>query len=167
MKIPTHLTDDQFTDCVLMESSPEAQAHLSTCERCRQELVRFTQSMEDFSAATLSWSESQPTVSLRSAARSTARRPVYAAAGWALATGLVLAAAVPPIWHRTHVGSANQEPVIEASAEDSEAQIAEDNRMMQSVNLAIRVHEPSPFTEFRLRDVRHTVTSPRPEVRSE
>jgi hypothetical protein len=167
MKTPNHLTDDQFTDCVLMESTAEAQSHLAECEDCRQELARFTESMQNFSTATLAWSEAQPSASLRAAARSSARRPMYAAAGWALATGLVLSVGVPFVWHRDHPAPTGTEPVVQAAAEDTEAQIAEDNQMMQSVNLAIRVHEPSPFTEYRLHEVRQNAARPRPGVRSE
>jgi hypothetical protein len=166
MKTPNHLTDDQFTDCVLMESTAEAQSHLAECGHCRQELARFTQSMESFSTATLAWSEAQPSASLRAAARSSARRPMYAAAGWALATGLVLSVGISFVGHRDRPAPATVAPVAQA-AEDTEAQIAEDNQMMQSVNLAIRVQEPSPFTEYRVREVRQTVARPGPGVRSE
>jgi hypothetical protein len=175
----THLTDEQFMECVIDAPDAASHAHLAGCEQCREELALFSKSVSDFSLATLNWSEAQPSVSLRASARH--RRPAFVAAGWALATAVVLAVALPAVWHRERPAApasaagvpvaapvpAAREPITVASTEDSPAQIAEDNRMMQSVNLAIGVSEPSPIREYRLQAVHHTGARSRNQTRSE
>src|ERR1700709_1243853 len=94
-----HLTDDQFAECAIVAPSPESEAHLRECPQCREELTRFSASMDDFSRAACAWSETQPVVSLRAETRSYAGRGWLMPATWAVAAALVLAAALPRVIH--------------------------------------------------------------------
>jgi len=175
----THLTDEQFMECVLAapdaSAAPDAasHAHLSQCVQCREELARFSESVSAFSSATLNWSEAQPYASLRASAHSR-RRPAFVAAGWALATAVVLAVGLPVVWHSEHQpADATASTVAPATAaapervtQDSPAQIAADNRLMESVNLAIGDAELSPIREYNLDAVHHGSRS-RNQTRSE
>jgi hypothetical protein len=149
-----HLTDDQFAECAAMEPSAASEAHLLECAQCRQELIGFTASIDEFSRAAFGWSEAQPSVSLRAAARPRAS-DWYAPAGWALAAGLVLAACVPFALHRDRHPNAPAETALSDAPDDSDAQIAEDNRLMQSVNMAIGSNDPSMLREYGLQTTRH------------
>jgi predicted anti-sigma-YlaC factor YlaD len=146
-----HLTDDQFTECVALTPSAASEAHLLECAHCRQELIGFTTSMEDFSRAAFAWSEAQPAVSLRAAARPRgAGHSRYAPAGWAVAAALVLAVGVPFVLHHDRQTNVTPGVALVDAPDDSEAQIAEDNQLMRSVNMAIGVNDPSLMREYGL-----------------
>jgi predicted anti-sigma-YlaC factor YlaD len=158
-----HLTDEQFAECAMSAPSAASRAHLADCSHCRQQLSNFQSSITDFSAATLGWSESLPAASLRPMLHAQRRKPMFAAAGWAVATALILSVAVPAIWHHDHPQSAPSET---AQQEDSDAQIAQDNQLLQSVNVAIGVDDSSPIKEYGLQAPR-SGTKAQPELRSE
>jgi predicted anti-sigma-YlaC factor YlaD len=156
MTAPAHLTDDQFTQCVIAAPTAESAAHLLDCAQCRKELSRFTTSVSDFSRVTLAWSESRPSVSLRGASLSRMSHPIFAHARWALAAVLVLAAGVPVLLRGNHQVAVPADVAVVAAPvpDDSQEQIAQDNKLMQSVSLAIGVGEPSPFREYGLQESR-------------
>ena len=58
-----------------------------------------------------------------------------------------MAMVLSPVW-TAHFHAAEATAV--ASASDSPAEIAQDNALMQSVNLALGANEPSPLDEFNL-----------------
>lgn len=152
----THLTEDQITD-LLIEGVPAAscQAHLAVCAGCRerveQDLLTFGSTIEDFNHVTLAWSDQRPL----------AARAEKAPSHWSLVpTGLAFAAvalaAGIPVWNQ-HNRVPTPAPAIALptnSADNSTAgpdrasQIAADNALMQSVNLALAANEPSPLAEY-------------------
>jgi predicted anti-sigma-YlaC factor YlaD len=164
-----HLTDDQFTECVIMAPSAASEAHLRDCAQCRQELVRFTTSMSDFGMAALAWSESQPQVSLRGVATPRHPHPLLVHARWAVVAALVLIIGVPVVLHGDH--EAKVVPGTTAVAtevpDDSDAQIAQDNQLMRSVDVAIGMSEPSPFRQYGLQESPRPKLKRAPEVRSQ
>jgi predicted anti-sigma-YlaC factor YlaD len=168
MTTSAHLTDDQFTECVIGAPNAESEAHLLTCADCRQELNRFNASVGDFSRATLAWSEAQPAVSLRAASLSQSRHPMFVHARWALAAVFLLIVGVPVVWHGNHSTTvpADTAAVSAAAPDDSDAQIAQDNQLMQSVNVAIG-RAPSPFQEYGLQESRRVRLRSGPGSRSE
>lgn len=144
-----HLNDEQITECLMgVEPSGEISAHLMQCEICRQELERFGASIDSFNATTLAWGESRAGTSLlRGNALPRTDRHVFAVASWALATCLMLVSGLTFYMHRdpsAHVASAV------ASHEDSEAQIAQDNKLLTEVDLAIHDYGRSPVQEYGL-----------------
>jgi hypothetical protein len=153
----THLSDEQFSDCALgMEPVGDAAAHLSACSECTEELARFGASMTEFSAAALGWSESRSPMSLRQLGlKASSPHPRFAIASWALAAGFLLAVGVSTVTHREHRGAADGGSAAVASpvgevADCSEAEIAQDNKLLQDVNMAIGSGEPSPVSQYRL-----------------
>jgi len=150
-----HLTDDQFAECAIVAPSPESEAHLRECFQCRAELARFTSSMDDFSRAAFGWSEAQPSVSLRAVANPAPSRTWFIPATWAVTAAVVAAIGIPMMKHHERQPAAPSETTLADVQDDSDAQIAEDNRLMRSVNMAIGVNDPSPLREYGLQ------TSPR------
>lgn len=169
-----HLNDDQFTECLMgAEPGSEAATHLSHCEACREELARFGASVGSFNAAAMAWSESQPSVSLQGSTQgrgsrvSWTNRPFAAATSWALAVCLMLVAGVSILQHRGyHDGSANMASVVPPQ-EDSEAQIAEDNKLLMDVDLALHDRSRSPELEYGLRPRANVRSRQRGEARTQ
>lgn len=149
-----HLTDEQFAACVAecasVAPSPESEAHLRECSTCREELARFSASMEDFSRAAFGWSETLPAVSLRAEARPQAGQSWLAPATWAVAAAVLLAAGVPMVIHHDREPAAPAGVAVVDGPDDSDAQIAEDNQLMRSVNMAIGANDSSPMQEYGL-----------------
>ncbi len=146
-----HLTDAQFSECLTAERpKPAIQAHLTECDACRMELGSFMAAMDDFGAAAMNWSKAQPVPSVRAKAAQT-RRGYVMPMGWALrgalAAAAIAAVGVPVEMHRERE---NPPPVATMDAVDSATQIAQDNRLLESVNVALAESEPSPLTEYGL-----------------
>jgi hypothetical protein len=143
-----HLNDDQFAECLTAEyPQPVVQAHLAGCDRCREELGVFMASMDDFSHAALGWSRAKQEIP-RTGFKPV-RRSFLQPLQWALACVLALAVGVPVAVHLDRTDAASPS-VNSADAGDSAAQIAQDNRLMQSVDLALGQSDPSPYQEYHL-----------------
>lgn len=168
-----HLSDEQFSDFALgMEPAGDAAAHLSACSECTEELARFSASMTEFSAAALGWSESRSPMSLRQLGVKASPRPRFAVASWALAAGLVFSVGVSMVTHREHRDAADTGSAAIASpagevADCSETEIAQDNKMLRDVNMAIGDGEPSPFSQYRLNPTDATRARPQLGSRSQ
>lgn len=146
----THLTDAQFSECLTAAAPvPAIQAHLAQCDECRMELGVFLASMDDFSAAAMEWSKAQPVVSPRAKIARTAT--LAAPLRWAVAAALIAAVGVPVAVRHERQGAAVVAG-IDSDAGDSAAQIAQDNRLLESVDVALGQNDPSPFEEYRLDD---------------
>ena len=151
-----HLTEDQFAE-FLMDGNidPQLQEHIAMCEACREELNIFSSAVGDFGSASLRWMEARPVSSLRQAARDNAQRNSYIQRGWALAAAAAVLVAVP-VWMYGHRDlpvndnsvAAIQPAANQTQAENSEAQIAQDNELLKSVDVALSETAPSPFREF-------------------
>ena len=146
-----HLTDEQFAECVTVAPSAESQLHLEECERCRQELAIFQSSLSAFETTAVAWSEAMPKVDLRAAARLRARRTMERPLGWALATAALLLIAVP-VWKNHQGPSAGSESAAVSTPDDSADQIAQDNRLLQSVYAELTPQDVSPFKEYGMTD---------------
>ncbi len=144
-----HLTDQQFADCALMTPDAATRAHLASCETCRAELESFGASVDAFEGATIAWSESQPRPSLRAVVQAKPRNLFIAPAAWALAAAAAFAVGVPA-WQHAHPGSTANTAAVASVVPDSSAQIADDNQLMQQVNVALASEDPSPLAEYRL-----------------
>jgi hypothetical protein len=150
-----HLTDEQFAECAIVALSPESEAHLRECSQCREELTRFSASMDDFSRAAFGWSETQPVVSLRAVTQRQAGRGWLVPATWAMAAAFVLAVGLPRVIHHDRQPAAPANAAVVDGSDDSEAQIAEDNRLMRSVDMAIGVNDSSELRGYGLQTGRH------------
>jgi len=162
-----HLTNDQFTEMIVTGVIDEAcEKHLAGCELCREELTAFSDSVGLFSTTSLAWSESKPAESLRVAAHKQVRRAVYVPLRWAVAAAVVIGVAIP-VWNYDHRATITAVADAAAATGDSPAEIAQDNQLLQSVNVALSTEESSPLPEYRLLDDSDVSgrSSPRPDSR--
>jgi len=153
-----HLTDAQFAECLTAEfPEPGIQSHLAQCDACRAELGVFMASMDSFSEAAMDWSRAQPVISPR--AKMVHTRPTMATPlRWAVAAALIAAVGVPvAVYHERETVDAGLVADLGAGrlatanlTEDSPAQIAQDNQLLQSVDQALAASDPSPMQEYGL-----------------
>ena len=160
-----HLTNDQFTEMLMTGITDAAcENHLAGCELCREELAVFSDSIGLFTTTSLAWSESKPAQSLRMTASRQVRRAAYAPLRWALAAAVIVGVGVP-VWNYEQRPIANQVTTPNLASDDSPADIAQDNALMQSVNIALNSDEGSPLPEYHLLNNAHA--SGRPHVRQD
>ncbi len=152
-----HLTEEHFTDCVLNGCVPsDCREHLARCQQCRQELETFESSVRSFNSASLVWSKARPASSLRATAGLSRRGSLFVPAGWALGAALLLVAGLPTLRHphvpaAVHTQAHGTAPLADTDAE-VDAEIAQDNHLLRSVQLALAPVEPSPLDEYNLND---------------
>jgi len=148
-----HLTDAQFTDLLIGgDPTPESAQHLAQCDLCRSELSKFSGSVSLFNVTSLEQSAAQPSLSLRTQAARPSSHSTYVPLRWALAAALLVTIAIPT-WKYDHRSPAEITP-----PDDSAAQIAQDDQLLQSVNVALNSDEASPLPEYHLsqKDLRTT-----------
>jgi hypothetical protein len=156
-----HLNDDQFAECLMgAELSPVATAHLIHCQQCSEELSRFGLSVNEFNSATMAWSNARSSERLLSRPISSGRIPLthlpfFAAASWALATCMMLAAGVSFVHHQRSETESTMASVGSAHAhdpdvQDSQAQIEQDNQFLTDVYRATQSYDRSPVQEYGL-----------------
>jgi hypothetical protein len=172
-QISAHLPEEAFYDVLIGLGSAESQAHLAGCDVCRGHLDEFQSSLQTFNQASLAWSQatsearpvpmsmSEGGAGLRLFARPATRRRIFAPLGWAVATALLLVLGLQ-VWNREHqpsltgnttTGNAVSNNSIQTATQgDSAAQIAQDNQLLQSVNMALNTSEASPLQEYGLED---------------
>ena len=145
-----HLSEEELDDVLIGLGSAESHAHLGACAECRSRVATIRGDIALFNAASMAWSESR-----RPQARvteSNAKRLPAAFLGWAAATFAVVVMAFS-IWHVREENPANQantRAVQQAQPGDSEAQIAQDNQLLEAVNAAISTDEASPVDEYKI-----------------
>ena len=146
----THLSEEALDDVLIGLGSRESEAHLAGCPDCRAKVTSFRADMDFFNSASMEWSEARtlrmPPAASRVAAGSATR---IAFASWAAVTFALLIMAVA-IWRHTPVATPNHAHTIEAQPMDTEAQIAQDNQLLQAVNAAISPDEGAPLNEYKL-----------------
>jgi hypothetical protein len=151
----THLSEEAFDDVLIGLGSPDSEAHLAVCQDCWRRVNAFRSDVALFNSASMAWTESRP-VPLTPTARKTVHRTRLAFVSWA-ATVAVLAGTAVAVWHH-HGPSAPQSqtaaPLSQPS--DTEAQIAQDNQLLQAVDAAISPDEESPIDEYKLVQTRHS-----------
>ena len=152
-----HLNDDQFTDVLIGEQlSSDATAHLSQCEACREELARFGSSVGDFNTASLAWSVSHAagsSIEANRVRRFESRSPIMMAASWALAACLTVMAGVAVVQHREASSREANVASMVPPHEDSEAEIAQDNKLLADVEREIHGYDRSPVQEYGLQSM--------------
>lgn len=180
-QISAHLSEEALDDLLIGLGSAESEAHLAVCRVCSRHFEAFQSNLRTFNQASLAWSEDKSEAwpvprpmnegasSLGLTTRSTARRRILIPLSWAVATALLLVLGLQ-VWNREQQPSLTGTPAADNSAQtaahsDSEAQIAQDNQLLQSVNLALNSSEVSPFQEYGLGDDRQTRMQARPKVR--
>jgi len=163
-----HLGEDQFTALALIGSGDAAAiragqfdrelefepdsgigsatlAHLAACPPCREELARFTESLVSFNHLSLAWADSRPArpMVVHTTLLGHLRGSWLPRAAWAFAVCTLLVALFfgSPRLNR-------DKPTGAPSTQDSDAQIANDNQLMDRVTLELSRPERSPAAEY-------------------
>ena len=149
-----HLSDEVLDDLLIGLVSAETQPHLAACELCRGKLEAFRLDLQTFNRASLLWSESKPLFDLRSAAAKGTTRHWAISPRWAIAVVMLLVLGVALLRYPRGPAS-NSRASAGPVAVDYQAQIAEDNQMLQSVEMALNDNEPAAIDEYHLPEVPH------------
>jgi hypothetical protein len=149
--ISTHLTDEALDDVLIGLGSFEAEAHLARCLQCRSRVESFRADVALFNAASMAWSESRPQRPARASLRHSGDPIRFAFVSWSAVAALLLITAVA-VWRHSVVSPPNHVNIVESQPVDSEAQIAQDNQLLQEINAAISSDDESPIEEYNLRE---------------
>jgi hypothetical protein len=160
-----HLSEEAINDCLIGLGSPQSEAHLAVCAVCRGQVKGFETDIAAFNQTTLAWTEARPHTTLRAAPTPRARRITAGPLGWALAAAL-LAAVGLPVWNH-YRPAAHTASVAGPVTVDSEAQIAQDNDLLRSVNVALNEGEESPIAVYHLSEAPHPRSKTRSELRKQ
>ena len=145
----SHLSEEALEDVLIGLGSSQSEAHLAGCVDCRARLEAFQSDVAMFNAATMAWSENRPLRPNQNATGKAPLRPRLAFVSWAAMAVILMGMAVA-IWHHGAVAPPNHATVIESQPLDSDAQIAQDNQLLQAVNAAISPDEESPIDQYKL-----------------
>ncbi|ADV81072.1 hypothetical protein [Terriglobus saanensis] len=147
-----HLTEEQFAGYMVGDvADAAAAAHLSVCDECRSEVENFGASVQSFNLASMAWSESRPSTSLRVRTSSRAAwrlHPGMTVASWGFATGVLLMSAIPLARHLKHPSRETAPAVL--SAQESQKQIEQDNQLLMAVDRELSEQVTSPEQEYGL-----------------
>ena len=156
-EITNHLSEEALDDVLIGLGSAESHAHLAACAECRAQVKTLQGDVALFNAASLAWSQSRMP---RPLVREPHRVRLHAAlVGWVVTAAALLVMALGILHH--HPATAPQQAnTVQPQPSDSEAQIAQDNQLLQAVNAAISPDEASPIEEYKI------VESPHPSPKA-
>lgn len=141
-----HLSQEALDDVLIGLGSADAQSHLAVCSECRATVETFRGDIRLLNAASMAWIQSRRQIPLR---EHPATRVPAAVVGWAVSAA-AMAAMVFGIWQHRSPAPPNQAKTAQSQPVDSEAQIVQDNELLQAVNAAISTDEASPIEEYRI-----------------
>ena len=148
-----HLTNEQFATLMLGDALDiEVQKHISRCAACETEASKFASSVDLFATSSLGWSDNTTQHgSLAPIYRKQQRQRIFLPMALALATLLLMVGGIP-LWQEHKKALTGKVTVAQPSQGDTASQVAEDNRLMQSVNVVLSSNQGSPLPEYRLAD---------------
>jgi len=145
-----HLSEEALNDVLIGLGSPGDEAHLVACPACRARRADFRAQVQAFGESSLAWSEARAAAMPRPSKWQAARRVPIPALGLALAAMLLVAVAAP-LWHHFNSSGPSSSgavvPPVSASG-DSEAQIAQDNELLRSVDVALNTDAVAPLNPY-------------------
>jgi len=148
-----HLSEEAINDVLIGLGSSDAEAHLGACPICRSRVETFQSDMHAFNQTSLAWSEARPMPAIESTRIAKVNPWIVSPLLWALAASLFVAVGLP-LWNSNHrdasSGSAGNASGSETLSLNSEEQIAQDNELLRSVNVALNEAETSPVAEYHL-----------------
>ena len=147
-ELTNHLSEEALDDVLIGLGTAESHAHLAACAECSAQVATFRGDIALFNAASTAWSESRRPQPRESAPRHRTLRAAFI--GWAAVSVALLVMAVG-IWRHRLESPAGQAHTVQPSQPvDSEAQIDQDNQLLQAVNAAISPDEASPIDEYKI-----------------
>ena len=145
----SHLSEEALDDVLIGLGSPESQAHLAGCGECQAQVRAFRGDMQLFNAASMAWSKSRWPKAAPSVPRPVRTRVAFAS--WSAVAAALAGVMAVTIWHhRQEAPVVNQVNRSQSLPVDSEAQIAQDNQLLQAINAAISPDETSPIDEYKI-----------------
>ncbi len=160
----THLSEEALDDVLIGLGSLQSEAHLAGCLECRAKVESFHSDMGLLNSASIAWSESKHLPALQIAYRASHSRTRIAFVSWAAVAALLVIAALIT-WHQVSLTPANRADTLQSQPVDSEAQIAQDNQLLQAVSAAISPNEISPVDEYKIGERPHSRLKARPKMR--
>lgn len=163
-----HLSEEAMNDVLIGLGSPESEAHAAACAECRAQLESFHAEMHLFNETSLAWSEAR-SATLGALEPPKKHASMWVPASWAFAAALLLAVGIP-VWMHNHGPVKHQEQAAAAPAaarQDTAEQIAEDNELLRSVDMALSSSEESPLSEYQIIERFREGPKARPELRQE
>lgn len=150
----THLSDEAFDDVLIGIGSPESEAHLAACLDCRRRVNAFHSDVALFNSTSMAWTESQPAL-FRPSTRKTAYHIRFAFVSWAGIAAVLAVMGIAILRYHGPAAPPSQATANLSQPADTEAQIAQDNQLLQAVNAAISPDEESPISEYKLFQTPH------------
>jgi len=143
-----HLTHQEFTDYLLGTRSATVEAHLTLCSACSKELHQFRESMESFRGAVHGWSEAGHTGNPKAL-------PVPRSFDWLLvgAVAMILITFAIIFWRDrsdTKQAISKQPTSVNVVAENSAAQIQQDNELLSDINQELSEGLPAPMQPLQV-----------------
>jgi len=153
-ELSTHLSEEALDDVLIGLGSDQALGHLTRCPECRSKVGAFRSDIAHFNEATLAWSENRPQCAPAMRSTVTTFQFPFVATGWTAVFALLVVLAIP-MWNRFHPTPSNFLAVTPQITDDSEAQIAHDNDLLQAVNAAVNPPDESPVEQYHLSESPH------------
>ncbi len=147
-----HLSEEALDDVIIGLGTEQSHAHLDVCAECRAHITIIHGDVALFNAASMAWSQSRRPKAHPNPLQPRDRRIPAAFAGSASAAAALVVMAFG-IWHHrpeTLSNPANSLRVQPSEPVDSEAQISQDNQLLQAVSAAISPDEASPMVEYKI-----------------
>jgi ferric-dicitrate binding protein FerR (iron transport regulator) len=164
-----HLSEEALNDLLIGLASVESEAHLAECAACRAKVQAFGAHLNAFNRASMAWSESRsealPAIRPAASAKVKSIWTTLAPLEWAVAVAVLLLLALP-VWNRNQLPVPVGSVVGTPAAGDSEAQIAEDNDLLKSVDAALNTNDASPIAEYDLIEQPRSHARARPKTRN-
>jgi len=160
--LSTHLSEEALDDVLIGLGSPESEAHAASCPECRAKLDAFRSEMWLLNSASMAWSESR--VPRKTETRRHGARIRVAFVSWAAVAAALVVMAVA-LWQHRPLAAPSRANAVESQAVDSEAQIVQDNQLLQAVNAAISPDEVSPIDEYKISERPHLHAKAHPKMR--
>jgi len=127
-----HLTDESFAELLAGEGSGQTVEHLRVCAPCRMEAERVCGAVADFRQQSLSWAAARPAPVLR-----------HRAVVWIWRRSIMAAAALLLVCAAIDGGLRTPRPTP-AVHEHAAAALAEDNKLLLSIDEELNVQDESP-----------------------
>jgi len=162
-EVTVHLSEEALNDVLIGLGSAESERHMAECAECRSKAQQFKSDVALFNQASIAWSEAQPAGGNKTPVR---MAPVFhMPVGFLGAFALVILAiaVVIPVWQHERSRHGNQENATAITDQDSQAQIAQDNQLMEDVNAALSPRDESPVVEYGLLESPKTHRKARPK----
>lgn len=153
-----HLSEEALDDVLIGLGTEESRAHLAACPECRAQAEAFRGDVALFNQASMAWSESRHPKPRRAEVHAWpvrhAGRLRASFLGWAAVAAAMVVMAFG-IWHHRPATPSHQANNAQLQPVDNEAQIAEDNQLLEAVNAAISPDETSVIDQYKILESPH------------